>query len=143
MKTRSLIPVKSALLAGAVTLSGLGFGLATAGPAAAYAGYCNSTASKPLVSGWSTQVPSYGSNIDCYMNKGAQSSAVTVLQKALKYCYSQELGVDGIFGNDTRTALINAQSRERIDADGGYGSQTRQALKWYSSSSDTCASLKK
>ncbi|AQU70089.1 hypothetical protein BBN63_31845 [Streptomyces niveus] len=137
-----MLPAKSAMLAGTVLLSSLGLGVATAGPAAAYAGYCNSTVSGLLHSGWSTPVPAYKGSVDCYMEKGAQSSAVSALQRALKYCYGQNLSVDGIFGNDTRNALINAQSKEKISADGGYGTQTRKALKWYGSSSDTCAGLK-
>ncbi|MFI6938964.1 peptidoglycan-binding protein [Streptomyces sp. NPDC050418] len=126
--------VKAGVCTAAVLLSGFGVGLAAAAPAAAYAGYCNAqvTKSRPAASGgkYNAYLPAYGTNINCYMNPGAQSNAVKALQKNLNWCYGRKLTVDGIFGNDTRDALEYAQGEEDISADGGYGEQSRTHLQW-------------
>ncbi|MFE7895989.1 peptidoglycan-binding domain-containing protein [Streptomyces sp. NPDC057424] len=131
----------------AVTLSGAGFGLATATPASAYAGYCNGQASKAM-SGAShlvAKLPAYNGNIDCQMYKGANSSGVKALQITLNKCYGRSLAEDGIFGTNTKTALIYAQGQEKIGTDGGYGEETRNNIGWYfkntRSSGGTCAFL--
>ena len=122
---------KAGISAAAVLLSGAGLGLATATPAAAYAGYCNGQIDKTISnSGYHAKIPAYNGNVDCYMNKGAQSKAVSALQTTLNKCYGRSLDVDGIFGNDTRNALIHAQGEENISADGGYGTQTRTNIEW-------------
>ena len=117
--------------AAAVILAGAGLGLATATPAAAYAGYCNGQVDRTISNAnVHAKIPAYNGNVDCYMNQGAQSSAVSALQTTLKRCYGRSLAVDGIFGPATKTALMHAQGKENISADGGYGSQTRTNIKW-------------
>ncbi|GGK67751.1 peptidoglycan-binding domain-containing protein [Streptomyces flaveus] len=125
------VRAKAGISAAAVLLSGAGLGLATATPAAAYAGYCNGQIDKTISnSGVHAKIPAYNGNVDCYMNKGAQSKAVSALQTTLNRCYGRSLDVDGIFGNATKNALIYAQGKENISADGGYGTQTRTNIKW-------------
>lgn len=132
-KTRALRS-KSAISAAAVLLSCAGIGLATATPAAAYAGYCNAevTKKRAAASGGSYKayLPAHGGDIDCYMNQGAESKAVKALQKNLNWCYDRNLDVDGVFGKDTREALEYAQGKENIGKDGKYGEQSRTNLKW-------------
>ncbi|MFJ8590253.1 peptidoglycan-binding domain-containing protein [Streptomyces sp. NPDC093598] len=132
-KTRALRS-KAGISAATVLLSCAGIGLATATPAAAYAGYCNAevTKKRPAASGGSYKayLPAHGSDVDCYMNQGADSDAVEALQKNLNWCYERDLDVDGIFGDDTRKALEYAQGRERIGKDGKYGEQSRTHLRW-------------
>ncbi|MFC8663034.1 MULTISPECIES: peptidoglycan-binding domain-containing protein [Streptomyces] len=124
---------KSGLVAGAVLLSGLGLGLATASPAAAYDGYCNSYVERTKTFSGTTHtayIPSYNRSTNCYMNSGATSSAVGVLQRSLNVCYGRSLTIDGIFGPATKAALEYAQDREGIGVDGKYGNQSRDHLKW-------------
>ncbi|WP_199551690.1 peptidoglycan-binding domain-containing protein [Streptomyces sp. N35] len=134
--------------AAAVALSGAGLGLATATPAsAAYAGYCNNQASKAMSGAGNlvARLPAYNGNINCQMYKGANSSAVKALQTTLNKCYGRSLTEDGVFGDNTRTALIYAQGQEKIGTDGGYGEQTRTNIGWYfkntTGSGGTCAYL--
>ncbi|MEU3946106.1 peptidoglycan-binding domain-containing protein [Streptomyces sp. NPDC029526] len=125
-------------VAGLTLVSGLGIGVATAAPAAAYAGYCNdsyATVQRKL-SGttWTAYLPGYRGNRDCTMGSGAQSSSVGLLQRSLNMCYSEATGhslkVDGIFGTKTKNALAAAQRREGITGDGIYGKDSRNHLKW-------------
>ncbi|WP_217168758.1 peptidoglycan-binding protein [Streptomyces sp. AC512_CC834] len=131
MKKLRVLRTRAGVSAAAVVLSGAGLGLTTATPAAAYAGYCNGQVGRTISnSGYHAKIPAYNGNVDCYMNRGAQSKAVSALQTTLNKCYGRNLDVDGIFGNNTRNALIYAQGREDISADGGYGKQTRTNIKW-------------
>jgi peptidoglycan hydrolase-like protein with peptidoglycan-binding domain len=123
---------------GVMLLSGVGLGVATAAPAAAYAGYCNdgyATVERKLDGGWyKTYVPGYNSNIDCTMGSGANSRSVEALQSSLNACYGSRLGfrlkTDGVFGTNTKNALGAAQHDEGITADGIYGKYSRAYLKW-------------
>ncbi|MBQ1072487.1 peptidoglycan-binding protein [Micromonospora sp. C31] len=79
-------------------------------------------------------LPSTGStasSTSCGMAQGANSSAVLLLQRSLKYCYGKNIATDQDFGPATKSALISAQQTEGITADGVYGPQTRDALRWY------------
>ncbi|ELS55678.1 peptidoglycan-binding domain-containing protein [Streptomyces viridochromogenes] len=126
-------------VAGLTLLSGLGLGIATAAPAAAYAGYCNdgyASVSRKLVGDntYTAYLPGYKANIDCTMGSGAQSKSVAMLQRSLNVCYGDDLDfslkVDGIFGSDTKNALAAAQRDEGIRGDGIYGKDSRTRLKW-------------
>lgn len=73
--------------------------------------------------------------VDCVLREGVRnSSAVKRLQWHLNSCYHQNLKVDGWYGSDTRVAVSNAQTLERVVyhrivvTDGVYGPQTRRAM---------------
>ncbi|MGW0759600.1 peptidoglycan-binding domain-containing protein [Streptomyces sp. NPDC002814] len=125
-------------VAGLTLLSGLGIGIATAAPAAAYAGYCNdgyATVFRKLSgSTYTAYLPGHKANMDCTMGSGAQSASVAMLQRSLNICYSDDLDfnlkVDGIFGTNTKNALAAAQRAEEIEGDGIYGKDSRTHLKW-------------
>ncbi|MFI6281350.1 peptidoglycan-binding protein [Streptomyces sp. NPDC050988] len=120
-------------MAGAMLLSGLGLGVATASPAAAYDGYCNNYVSKTKSFNGKTYtayIPSYNRSSNCYMDRGANSTAVGMLQRSLNVCYGRSLSIDGIFGPATEAALKYAQDKENIGVDGEYGTQSRDNLKW-------------
>ncbi|MBT2675151.1 hypothetical protein J7E95_30980 [Streptomyces sp. ISL-14] len=84
-------------IAGLTLLSGLGLGLATAAPAAAYAGYCNdgyATVFRKLVGAntYTAYLPGYKADMNCTMDSGAQSKSVAMLQRSLNVCYGDDLG---------------------------------------------------
>ncbi|WP_420794858.1 peptidoglycan-binding domain-containing protein [Salinispora tropica] len=64
------------------------------------------------------------------MAEGAYSEAVFRLQVTLKRCYGANIATDSHFGPATKSALISAQRRENIAADGIYGTETRNNLDW-------------
>ncbi|GAP53430.1 peptidoglycan-binding domain-containing protein [Streptomyces azureus] len=126
-------------VAGLTLLSGLGIGVATAAPAAAYAGYCNdgyATVFRKLAGGntYTAYLPGYKADMVCTMGSGAQSKSVAMLQRSLNVCYGKDLDfslkVDGIFGPNTKKALAAAQRDEGIAGDGIYGKDSRTHLKW-------------
>ncbi|MFE9439686.1 peptidoglycan-binding domain-containing protein [Streptomyces sp. NPDC006602] len=126
---------KAGISAAAVLLSGVGLGLATASPAEAYAGYCNTSVTRSSALGslsfaFDAKIPAYNKSMDCYMNRGANSAAVKALQISLNKCYGRSLDVDGIFGPATKAALEYAQGKEGIGVDGEYGNESRSNLKW-------------
>ncbi|MFI6281349.1 peptidoglycan-binding protein [Streptomyces sp. NPDC050988] len=136
MKTLHTLRVKAGISASAVLLSGVGLSLATATPAAAYAGYCNKSVTRSSALGsvsfvFHAKIPAYNSTMDCYMNRGANSKAVEALQTSLNKCYGRSLDVDGDFGPATETALEYAQDKEDLGVDGKYGTESRKGLKWY------------
>lgn len=55
--------------------------------------------------------------------------AVTKLQKALNWCDEYKLAEDGIFGEGTRAAVIDFQSKHGLTADGLAGTKTFEAIK--------------
>lgn len=69
-------------------------------------------------------------NISCVLGVGSRSTAVTYLQSALRRCYGQAIAVDGIYGQQTRNAVINVQRFHRITADGVFGPQTNFVMFW-------------
>jgi peptidoglycan hydrolase-like protein with peptidoglycan-binding domain len=102
-------------------------GVAVAAPASAAVAYCNSV----NLSDTFVRPAFNSSNNNCYMHQYKQSgSGVTRLQHALWFCYGQDIEFDGVFGPATAAALANAQRAEGITADGKYGPQTRNALRW-------------
>lgn len=139
-------------VAGLTLLSGLGIGVATAAPAAAYAGYCNdgyATVFRKLVGDntYTAYLPGYKADMDCTMGSGAQSKSVALLQRSLNVCYGKDLDfslkVDGIFGPNTKKALAAAQRDEGIAGDGIYGKDSRTHLKWEftRNTTTTCARI--
>lgn len=126
---RSLKRTVASTLAFALLSVGLSVGgVAVATPASAAIAYCNSININD--SGFAR--PAYNSSsLNCYMHQYKQSgSGVLRLQQALTFCYGQNIAWDGIFGPATAAALANAQRAEGITADGKYGPQTRDALRW-------------
>lgn len=119
---------RAALVATVIALAGAGVGVVAAGPANA-AATCSGTQlhAKSGVVG-SAETPHTDS---CQLDKGDRGEAVEALQKTLNQCYDVgTLVVDGIFGDKTREALIDAQRKAGTGADGIYGPKTRAALKW-------------
>jgi len=103
-------------------------GVATAAPANAAVAYCNSI----NINDSAFARPAYNSvSLNCYMHQYKQSgSGVRRLQEALTFCYRQDIAWDGVFGPATAAALANAQRAEGIPADGKYGPQTRDSMRW-------------
>ncbi|MGD9483822.1 peptidoglycan-binding domain-containing protein [Streptomyces sp. TRM70308] len=66
----------------------------------------------------------------CVLGTGNQGAAVRVLQRALRACNGQNIGVDGIYGPNTRQAVYNVQARAGIARDGVYGPQTAWNMRW-------------
>ncbi len=74
-----------------------------------------------------------GGSSDCYLVQGNTGNGVRALQRALVYCEGYSVGtsgVDGSFGQATRTALTSFQSGMPIATDGQYGNQTRNWIKF-------------
>lgn len=111
-------------------------------------GYCTNWRGfeSPLFPGSVVYVPSIGAGFTsthCVMSQGANSNGVRALQRALGYCERISAGpVDGIYGTQTRNAVIIFQQRAGITADGVYGPQTRDRLRfaWFNGNTHTgCA----
>lgn len=62
------------------------------------------------------------------LNLGSRGRYVTTLQEDLLALKFDPNGIDGKFGEGTRTALKNFQSKNGLDNDGRCGPATRQAL---------------
>jgi hypothetical protein len=63
------------------------------------------------------------------LKKGSKGTQVKYLQEDLNYVMSSKLTVDGIFGNNTYTALRLFQSKMNLVVDGIYGSKSYQAMQ--------------
>ncbi|MEU1263323.1 peptidoglycan-binding domain-containing protein [Streptomyces cellulosae] len=61
---------------------------------------------------------------------GDERLAVTALQKDLISCYGYKPATDGVYGELTGSAVVAVQKRVGVKADGDYGSNTRDAMKW-------------
>jgi hypothetical protein len=75
----------------------------------------------------------------CWMDVNNVSSGVWALQRALRYCYGQNIAVDSIYGPQTRDALWRVQGQVSARQDGEYGPETAQKMK-FSSINTTAAS---
>ena len=62
------------------------------------------------------------------LRSGSRGSCVTALQQALNAKSCAGLSVDGSFGPNTKTAVINYQRSKGLSADGIVGSGTRNSL---------------
>ena len=70
-------------------------------------------------------------NADCQLGLGNDNDAVLTLQNDLNACYPHDgVQTDGIFGQETMTALKAVQRILGITADGVYGPQTRDHIHW-------------
>ncbi|OKH17851.1 peptidoglycan-binding domain-containing protein [[Limnothrix rosea] IAM M-220] len=63
-----------------------------------------------------------------FLEKGARGAAVTALQQDLKLGGYPNIGVDGVFGNQTDDILRRFQASSGLRADGIYGRATCSAL---------------
>jgi hypothetical protein len=149
-KTGSKIRRRVAVVA---TVLGLAAGgvLVSASPAAAATSTCNGN-----TFWWSAKwnkylyVPVYRNSAGvqyrgCQLRQGdggtgGAAHAVFALQQALNVCYNENLTTDSDFGAHTKAALIRAQKREGVSADGIYGPQTADYLAFPFQSGDFIAS---
>jgi len=76
---------------------------------------------------FSVPVANNGSS-SCFMDSGDVSSGVLALQRALKFCWGQNIATDSDYGPQTKQAVHNVQNILDINADGVYGPQTRSAM---------------
>ncbi|GAA1294639.1 peptidoglycan-binding domain-containing protein [Saccharothrix xinjiangensis] len=83
--------------------------------------------------GGGLHVPSLGpnsANYDCVVVWGRTGFPVLVLQESLNACYGQGLKPDSVFGDNTRKAVRNAQTRINqvhgsvLGVDGRFGPKT-------------------
>jgi peptidoglycan hydrolase-like protein with peptidoglycan-binding domain len=72
--------------------------------------------------------PATWSRLIVTLRKGNRGQAVLALQHSLRYGYGFRIGVDGIFGNQTRTAVVLFQLRFRLQPDGIVGPVTWRYL---------------
>ncbi|MFD8599860.1 peptidoglycan-binding protein [Kitasatospora sp. NPDC059646] len=64
----------------------------------------------------------------CIMGYGNQGDGVVALQRALAQCNNIFIGVDGIYGNETKSAVMQIQRAAGITQDGVYGPNTRNHM---------------
>jgi hypothetical protein len=76
---------------------------------------------------FSVPVANNGSS-SCFMDTGDVSSGVLALQRALKFCWGQNIATDSDYGPQTKQAVRNVQNILGIGVDGVYGPQTRSAM---------------
>lgn len=76
---------------------------------------------------YSVPVANNGSS-SCFMDSGDVSSGVRALQRALKFCWGQNISTDSSYGPQTKQAVRNVQGFVGIKVDGVYGPQTRSAM---------------
>lgn len=123
-----------AVLAAVVLTAGIS--ITTAAPASAALPTCTSwtTYYAPYTTSYVIHVPSYGywtGTVDCLLKYGNKNDAVTVLQRALRYCSGYNIAIDGDYGSQTKAAVLDLQRRMNsaygagIAEDGIYGPQTR------------------
>lgn len=130
----------------ASALTGLTLAVAPASPAMAIS-YCNTEVAvymgqKNL---WAYQ-PGVNGSYKCYLFKGdGPDDGVRSLQRAINACYIDRgyisrarLVVDGEFGTNTKAALVAVQNYLHINADGGYGPQTHNAMSFPGAPSGIC-----
>ncbi|MFD7842573.1 serine/threonine-protein kinase [Nocardia sp. NPDC059764] len=64
-------------------------------------------------------------------------AGVTTLQAALRVCYQAEINdPEGIYGPDTKRAVLVAQDRHTVTKDGVFGPQTSAAMTWPTTAGD-------
>ncbi|MDN5669231.1 MAG: peptidoglycan-binding protein [Renibacterium salmoninarum] len=102
---------------------------------AANGGYCSKQVINLAADGTYYAVPADSNfNVLCRLDQGANSVAVKALQAGLngRCAVSAGLAVDGAFGPATRAALVRAQQKFGVTADGIYGPNTARVFKWTS-----------
>ncbi|WP_165986577.1 peptidoglycan-binding protein [Streptomyces sp. YIM 98790] len=120
-------------LASVLGVLAMGAGVVLVTPSTAQAAYptCNAQKVKYTSGSYFTYQPYYtgtGSR-NCVMGYGAQSDGVYALQNAIRFCY-KSISVDGIYGSQTRQAVVDVQTVEKVGVDGVYGPVTRKAMDW-------------
>lgn len=79
-------------------------------------------------------VPIGGHYTDCYMKAGVgiTGQGVKALQQSLRICHGQtSVAIDSSFGPATAAGLRNVQASLGISADGQYGNQSRDNLRFF------------
>ncbi|MFE3441617.1 protein kinase [Nocardia sp. NPDC059180] len=67
----------------------------------------------------------------CILNQGDRGDGVAAVQRALTLCHAIPLGVNGIYDHPTMTAVRHLQQESGVEVDGIFGPQTRtQVLEW-------------
>ncbi|GAA4112578.1 MULTISPECIES: peptidoglycan-binding protein [Streptomyces] len=115
-----------------ITLSAVATG---ATPASAAMPVCSSFAGYTDAAGYVTVVPLDAAQSNfCSLQAGNRGESVRALQQTLNGCYYDgvtRLAEDGDFGPATTKALKRAQQMAGVTADGVYGPNTRDAIRWY------------
>ena len=121
--------IARALVCAGVAAATFAGSLVVASPAYA-ASSCNGTVSRQSQQNSSHfgSIPAVNGSTNCVLGVGNQGNAVRSLQFTLNRCFSAGLQTDGIFGNQTKTALQAAQRFVGTDDDGVYGPLTRNAF---------------
>jgi putative peptidoglycan binding protein len=73
---------------------------------------------------------------NCWMARGNYSGGVWALQRALRFCYGQNIAVDSDYGPRTEAALYTVQGWIGARQDGGYGPETASKIKFSSINTD-------
>lgn len=108
-------------------------GIVIAPTSVAYASpICTTYAHVPVPAGYYLMLPVTSSgSADCFLAQGDFSDAVWMLQSTLVACYGQNIATDHDFGPNTKAALAYVQGHVlHVNADGVYGSQTRNAMSF-------------
>ena len=138
MKFSEMATPKRSKRLGLILTVGLLFGgaMLAAPPAqAAIGGYCSKQIINMAPDSTYYLLPADSNfNVLCRLDQGANSIAVKALQAGLngRCAVSAGLVVDGAFGPATRSALIRAQQKFGVAADGIYGPNTARAFQWTS-----------
>lgn len=119
----------SALVTLTITLGGMAVATAVAAPASAAIPFCNNHYLPAGNSGVPGFVSGSTTTYNCTLSQGRTGYPVRLLQESLRFCYGQNIAVDGSFGPATRSALIAAQKRVGVAADGVYGPVTAKAIE--------------
>jgi peptidoglycan hydrolase-like protein with peptidoglycan-binding domain len=131
-----MLRTKAGVAAGAILLAGLGVTGTSATQADAATNGCNKTLGRFINGGNGHElanIPAYGNSDNCITGEGASGSHVRAIQNALRYCHKRtEVVVDGHFGRITEEQLKIVQARLELENDGVYGPDTRDKLKWRS-----------
>jgi hypothetical protein len=129
------------ILAASVPLAA-GLAVGSAGHAQAAPPTCTSwtTYTSFLGSSFVVHVPSAGfqsGRIDCMLWQGHANDAVTVLQRALRYCHGRNISIDGEYGPQTRSAVLWFQQHINdvtgggaLIEDGIYGPETKNWMSY-------------
>lgn len=62
------------------------------------------------------------------LKEGSKGESVKIMQNALNKAMGAELSEDGIFGPNTKTAVVAFQKSQKLSPDGIYGPKTHSAL---------------
>lgn len=97
---------------------------------------CSHTKNAAARGGTWARVPAYEAystpRTACLLKRGHRSGPdpVYMLQRALRWCYSEDVRETGNFGYETERALKNVQRKLGLVVDGHYGPKTRSRMEW-------------